>query len=251
MPSDPAESDGAGGPAGRSPPASVLPPSGLPWRAGLAGRPGLGWLGRGWPRALWAAVGGIVGQALQQRDRRHEEQAAGDRAADVEQPVVVAGRPADEHVGEHQLDGLRRAGVADEVGAVLAVRGAAEGHVVPDDVDFLAVFVDDGGQRVVREGGLDRVVQFDVVELGPADDVLLLLGGQGVPLGQVMQVLLDDHVAAAGVRRVLGADHRRLDRVLAGRVLRPVHEADQVPVVEVAEAVHLVDGVRWPRPAAR
>ncbi len=109
--------------------------------------------------------------------------------------------------------------------------------------NFLAVFVDDGGQRVVREGGLDRVVQFDVVELGPADDVLLLLGAQGVPLGQVMQVLLDDHVAAPGVRRVLGADHRRLDRVLAGRVLRPVHEADQVPVVEVAEAVHLVDGV--------
>ena len=101
-----------------------------------------------------------------------------------------------------------------------------------------------GGQRVVREAGLHRVVQFDVVELGAADDVLLLLGGQGIPRGQVMQVLLDDHVAAAGVRRVLGADHRRLDRVLAGRVLRPVHEADQVPVVEVPEAVHLVDGIR-------
>ena len=57
---------------------------------------------------------------------------------------------------------------------------------------------------------------------------------------QVVQVLLDDHVAAAGEGGVLVADDGGGDALLARRVLRAVDEADQVALVEVAKAVHLV-----------
>ena len=56
-----------------------------------------------------------------------------------------------------------------------------------------------------------------------------------------MQVLLDDHVAPPGECRVLGADgHRGLGR-RPGRVLGPVDEAEQIPLVEVLEPMDLVD----------
>src|ERR1700731_2928971 len=46
----------------------------------------------------------VFGYGLQKRRRRHEKQVSGDGATEVEQAVVVAGRPADEHVFEHLLD---------------------------------------------------------------------------------------------------------------------------------------------------
>ena len=58
---------------------------------------------------------------------------------------------------------------------------------------------------------------------------------------EVVEVLLDDHVAAAGERRVLVADERRRLRRAALGVLGAVDEAEQVALVERAEAVHLVD----------
>ena len=90
---------------------------------------------RGWDRSLFGG-GGLVTVSLEgadaertfarSRDRfglrdgrcvrrhfleecrgRHEEEIAGHRAAEVEQPVVIAGRTADEHVLEHLLDGAR------------------------------------------------------------------------------------------------------------------------------------------------
>lgn len=92
----------------------------------------------------------------------------------------------------------------------------------------------------MRRGWLHRVVEFDVGQLGPSDDLLLLLDRQGVPGWQVVQVLLHDHVATARVGRLLGTDQRGAGRRWPGRVLRPVHEAKQVSLVEVAEPVHLV-----------
>ena len=74
----------------------------------------------------------------------------------------------------------------------------------------------------------------------PPDDVLLLLGRQRVPGCHVVQVLLHDHIAAAGERRILGADQRRAGGGRTDRVLGPVHESEQVPLVEIAEPVHLV-----------
>ena len=59
------------------------------------------------------------GQVVEEVGGRHEEQAAGDGGREVEDPVVVARRIADEHVPEHLLDHARRRRVADEVGAEL------------------------------------------------------------------------------------------------------------------------------------
>jgi hypothetical protein len=53
-------------------------------------------------------------------DGRYEEQIGRHRGGEVEDPVIVARWPADEHVLEHLLDHLRTAAVADEVGAELA-----------------------------------------------------------------------------------------------------------------------------------
>ena len=63
----------------------------------------------------------VCRDGVQKCRRRHEEQIAGHGAAEIQQPVVVAGRPADEHVLEHLLDGARRAAVADEIGAEFAL----------------------------------------------------------------------------------------------------------------------------------
>jgi hypothetical protein len=76
------------------------------------------------------------------------------------------------------------------------VAGPAEGHVVAKDLDLPAVFLD-GGERVVRGGGLERSVELDVGDLRAADDLLLGLGGEPVPGVEVVKVSLDDDVAAA------------------------------------------------------
>src|SRR5271155_553338 len=67
---------------------------------------------------------------LQKCDGRRKKQASRDGAAEIEQPVVVARRPANEHVLKHLLDGMRRTAVANEVGAEFALPCPAEGHVV-------------------------------------------------------------------------------------------------------------------------
>ena len=121
----------------------------------------------------------------------------GDGGAEVEDAIVIAGRPADEHVLEHLLDGARRAAVADEIGAELAVAGPAEGHVVAEDFDFFAVFFDDG-ERVVRGGGLHGVVELDVGDFSAADDFFLGFGGELVPGVEIVKILLHDDVASAG-----------------------------------------------------
>ena len=125
----------------------------------------------------------IFGHVLQKCRRRHEEQVSGDGAAEVEYPVVVAGRPADEHVLEHLLDGARRTAVADEVGAKFTMPGPAEGHVVTQDLDLFPV-LDDRGERVVRGRWLDGIVQFDIGKLGAPDDAFLRFRGERIPCVQ-------------------------------------------------------------------
>ena len=159
-------------------------------------------------------AGSVFGHVLQKCRGRHEEQVSGDGAAEVEQPVVVAGRPADEHVLEHLLDGAGRTAVADEIGAKFTVTRPAEGHVVAQDLDLFSV-LDDGGERVVRRGWLDGIVQFDVGKLGAADDAFLRLGGQRIPCVQIVKIFLHDDVAAAGKRGVLLADKHGVGRRLA------------------------------------
>ncbi|SOY97263.1 hypothetical protein CBM2599_B51009 [Cupriavidus taiwanensis] len=181
-----------------------------------------------------------VRQRFEQVGRGDKEQAAGDSPAEIEQPVVVAGRPADEHVLEHLLDRGRRAGVGDEVGAEFARTGAAKHHVVAQDLDFLPVVVE-RGQRAVRVRWLDTGVQLDVRQLPAADDQFLRLDRQRVPPGHVVQVLLHHDVAAAGEPGVFFPDHREARGFAAGRIFCAVHETDHRAHVEVAKAMHLVD----------
>jgi hypothetical protein len=84
------------------------------------------------------------------------------------------------------------------------------------------------------------VVELDVGELFAADDPLLLGNRYAVPGRQVMQVFLHDHIAAAGEVRVLVADDRRCDGRTIDGIFRAVDEADEIAIVEIAEAVHLV-----------
>ena len=155
----------------------------------------------------------VFGDGVQKCRGRHEEQVSGDGAAEIEQPVVIAGRTADEHVLEHLLDGAGRTAVADEIGAKFTVRGPAEGHVVAQDLDLFSV-LDDGRERVVRRGWLYGIVQFDVGELRAADDSFLRLRGQRIPSVKIVEIFLHDDVAAAGERGVLFADEHGVDHCL-------------------------------------
>ena len=88
---------------------------------------------------------------------------------------------------------------------------------------------------------LELVGQLDVRELGATDDQLLLLGRQGIPGAEVVQVFLDDHVAAARECGILIADHDGFGGGCALGILGSVDEPEHVAFIEGAKAVHLVD----------
>src|SRR3984893_18579432 len=92
---------------------------------------------------------------VEKRRRRDEKQVTGDRPAEVENAVVIARRPADEHVLQHQFDGSRRTAVADEIGPELNLPDPTKGHVVANDLNLLAV-LDDRVERIVRRTRPDR-----------------------------------------------------------------------------------------------
>ena len=96
--------------------------------------------------------------------------------------------------------------------------------------------------RALCAGRLFGIVEFDVGQLGAADDALLRLGGQRIPRCEVVEIFLHDDVAAAGKGRIFGSDQGGIEHFLAPRVLRSVDETQEIAVVEVAEAVDLVDG---------
>ena len=56
-----------------------------------------------------------------------------------------------------------------------------------------------------------------------------------------MQIFLHDDIAAAGEARILGADQHRGERLVSGRVLGAVDKSEEIALVEIAEALHLVD----------
>src|ERR1700733_8266557 len=73
--------------------------------------------GRGRVRKFLTGGRRVVADVFQKSRRRHEEQIAGLRDAEIEQSVVIAGRTTDKHIFQHLLDGSRRTRVADEIGA--------------------------------------------------------------------------------------------------------------------------------------
>src|SRR5262249_38958034 len=176
-----------------------------------------------------ARKGGL--DVVEEVRRRYEEEVACDGAAEVENAVVVSGRTTHEHVLKHRLRDAGGAAIANEIRAELAVSGTAEGHVVPEDLELLPVLLD-VCERVMGVGRLVGIGELDVGELAASHDALLLLGRNGVPRLEVVEVLLHDHVTAARKRRVLGADDSRLAGGLASRILRPIDESHDVAIVE-------------------
>src|ERR1700691_2844343 len=105
---------------------------------------------RGWDRKRKLVLRRrIFADVLQKRRRPHEEQVSRDSAAEVEQPIIVAGRLPDEHVLEHLFGRAGRTAVAYEIGTKFALRRPPERHVVAQDFDLFPV-LDDGSKRVVR-----------------------------------------------------------------------------------------------------
>src|SRR5579864_7865795 len=184
-------------------------------------------------------LGLIFGHVLQKCRRRHKEQVSGHGAAEVQQPVVVAGRPANEHVLDHLFDSAGRTAVADEIGAKLTMRGPAERHVVAQDLDLFPV-LDDCGERVVCRGWLDRIVQFDIGKLGAADDAFLRFGGERIPCAQIVEILLNDDITAGSKRRAFVADEDGIGYGGAAGILRAIDEPQEIALVEVTKAVHLI-----------
>ena len=103
--------------------------------------------------------------------------------------------------------------------------------------DHRKLLIADGAEVVVGSAnwGLDY---------RPAQNrhAFLDLGREGIPRREIVDVLLDEHVAAADEGRILGADDRRLDGRRSGRILGPVNEAGEIAIVEIAEAMDLVLG---------
>ena len=66
----------------------------------------------------------------------------------------------------------------------------------------------------------------EIAELRAANRELLVLHRQGVPSVQVVHVLLNDDVAPAGERRILGPDQHRVIRRVAIGILGPVDESE-------------------------
>src|SRR5579871_800279 len=87
----------------------------------------------------------VVAHGFQECCGRSKKHVSSDRAAEIEQAVIVAGRPAHEHVFEHVFDGAGRTAVADEICAKFTVPGSAKGHVVAQDLDLFSV-LDNGGE---------------------------------------------------------------------------------------------------------
>ena len=92
----------------------------------------------------------------------------------------------------------------------------------------------------MRETRLRGFGQLDVREFLPADDFLLLLDRHRVPLVEVVKVFLDDYIAAAGEIGVFLADHGGVDGGLRDGIFRSVDETQQIAIIEVSEAMHLV-----------
>jgi hypothetical protein len=152
----------------------------------------------------------------------------------------VTPRIAEEHALQHLLRDAQMPGVADEVGAVFALAGAAKGHVVAQDVVLGTVSTHDRGEGLVRLLAARRIGQFDIADDLPADDLLLLVLGKPSPRLHLMQIHLHHHVAPAGEFLILTADQRGCADFVPGRIGCAIDEAKEIAGVEIAKARHLV-----------
>src|ERR1700761_2404062 len=123
------------------------------------------------------------------------------RRGEIQDPIICALWIAYEHALQHFLDHPQVAGIADKIRTELVMAGAAEWHVVAQDVLFVAVCVDDRGERLVRLARSGIVVELDIVQLSATDGFLLQRGRSPAPGSEIMQIFLYHDVAAASELR--------------------------------------------------
>lgn len=80
------------------------------------------------------------------------------------------------------------------------------------------------------------VIDFDIVYLRAADDLFLQARGNPRPRVEIVQVLLNDDIAASGEVSIFVADERRCGQIEAGRVGRAVDKAEKVTRIEISKA---------------
>src|SRR5262249_50193006 len=118
------------------------------------------------------------------------------RRREIKQSVIRAGRIADIHTLEHLLDHQEISRIAAEIGSEFPVTWASEGHVVAKDIMLSSACADDGGQGLVRFVRRIVAIDFDIVYLRAADNLLLRGHRDTRPCVEIMKVFLDDHIAA-------------------------------------------------------
>lgn len=85
------------------------------------------------------------------------------------------------------------------------------------------------------------VIDFDIVYLRAADDLFLQARWNPRPRVEIVQVLLNDDIAASGEVSIFVADERRCGQIEAGRVGRAVDKAEKVTRIEISKARNFVD----------
>ena len=88
--------------------------------------------------------------------------------------------------------------------------------------------------------GLDRIVKLHVGELGSTHDVFLFFCRQFIPLGQIVEVLLHNHIATCRECWIFAIDEGCLNSLLPLGVFCSVNKTDEVAAVEETETVHFV-----------
>ena len=128
-------------------------------------------------------------------------------------PVVIARRPADKHILQHQFDRARRTAVADKVGAKLSARRTCQ--MACCRAGFSLLFRSPrslSAHCATRLASRNRPAQY-LKASGPADNSFLRLSGQRVPSLHIVKILLHNHVAAR--RRTLHLRRRSTPRLTA------------------------------------
>ena len=98
-----------------------------------------------------------------------------------------------------------------------------------------------GGQGLVRFSWRVVVINFDIVYLRAADNLLLQGCRYAGPCIEIMEIFLDDDIAAASEVAILIADQRRGWQIGTGRIGRSIDEAEQVARIEIPEARNFID----------
>src|ERR1700756_3802895 len=120
------------------------------------------------------------------------------RRREIKQAVVGSRRITNIHSLQHLLDHPEISGIADEIGSEFLPPWSAEGHVVAQDVIFGAIGIYNSGQRLVRFARSVVVIDFDIVYLRATDDLLLEGRWHPLPRVEIVQILLNDDIAASG-----------------------------------------------------